>query len=205
MRLSGLPRPALSVALCAALVLLARTAMAQPQNGDVLGTLSTYATRAEDSLPELARRFGVGYVELAAANPEVDPWLPGEGTQLVIPTAHIFPAGSRQGIIINLAEMRLYFWPRAGEPMSFPIGIGTDDRETRMGRTRIVRKQAHPTWFPPPSVRAEKPELPASVPPGPDNPLGDYALYLDWPRYVVHGTNKPYGVGRRVSAGCIRL
>ena len=183
----------------------ASPAAAQPAQSDILGTLGTHRTRAEDSLTELARQLGLGYVELLAANPHVDPWLPGEGTSLVLPTARLLPPGPRRGIVINLAEMRLYVWPKDGPPESVPIGIGTDDRETLTGETRVVRKQARPTWYPPPSVRAAKPELPASVPPGPDNPLGEYALYLGWPRYVVHGTNLPYGVGRRVSAGCIRL
>jgi len=171
----------------------------------LIGTMSTYTTRYEDVLHDVARRFDLGFVELVAANPGVDPWLPGEGTVITLPTAHLVPDAASRGIIINLAELRLYFFSEIGTVQTVPIGIGREGRETPLGETKIVRKQENPTWFPPPSVRAERPELPAVVKPGPDNPLGSHALYLALPLYLIHGTHRPYGVGRRVSAGCIRL
>jgi L,D-transpeptidase ErfK/SrfK len=141
-----------------------------------------------------------------AANRGVDPWLPGVGTDVVIPDMHVLPDAPRRGIVINLTEMRLYLFSPKGDVVgTWPIGIGQQGDMTPLGATSIVRKQLDPTWFVPKSIREEKPELPASVPPGPDNPLGDRALFLGWPGFLIHGTNKPYGVGRRVSHGCIRL
>jgi L,D-transpeptidase ErfK/SrfK len=117
----------------------------------------------------------------------------------------VLPDAPRRGIVINLAELRLYYFPNGGEPLSFPIGIGREGWETPLGRTRIVRKTVHPVWIPTNSEHEERPELPQSVAPGPDNPMGDYALYLGWSGYAIHGTNRPSSVGRRGSHGCIRL
>lgn len=173
---------------------------------ELVGRVAHHETRHSDTLLDVARANGLGYIEMIVANPGVDPWLPGEGTEVMLPTAHLLPVGARQGILINLGDQRLYFFPGGGEPaVSYPIGIGREGWSTPLGRTTVVRKQEKPTWYPPDSVRAEKPELPEAVPPGPANPLGDYALYLGWPSYLVHGTNRPWGVGRRVSHGCIRL
>src|SRR6185437_10703192 len=152
-----------------------------------------------------AHDYDIGYVEIRTANPEIDPWLPGAGRMLTLPTQHLLPNVPRKGIVINLPELRLYYFPPAGPPLSFPIGIGGEGKETPTGRTAIVRKGVHPAWFPTRSERASDPELPAMVPPGPDNPMGEYALYLGWKGYAVHGTNKPYSIGRRDSSGCIRL
>ncbi|WP_162913204.1 L,D-transpeptidase family protein [Rhodospirillaceae bacterium SYSU D60014] len=173
---------------------------------DVVGRMGTYRTTYDDTLHEVARRFGLGFVELLAANPGVDPWLPGNGTVITLPTAHLLPDGPREGLVINLAEMRLYYFPAPGKPPeTYPVGIGREGRTTPIGKTRILRKATAPTWYPTKSIRAERPELPAVVPPGPDNPLGEFALYLDWPAYLIHGTNKPWGIGRRASSGCIRM
>jgi len=175
-------------------------------DGSFIGRMESYRTRYEDTLHEIARRFDLGYVELVAANPGIDPWLPGEGTELILPTAHLLPDAPREGIVINLAEMRLYYFEEPGAaPESYPIAIGREGRNTPLGTTQVVRKTENPTWYPPASIRAEKPELPPVVPPGPDNPLGAYALYLGWPAYLIHGTNKPWGIGRQASAGCIRM
>ncbi|HZD24764.1 MAG TPA: L,D-transpeptidase family protein, partial [Alphaproteobacteria bacterium] len=175
-------------------------------DGDLIGQVERYICRHEDTLPALAVRFGVGFDELAAANPGVDAWLPGEGTELRLPTMHILPPTSRKGLVINLPEMRVFYYPADGGAVeSYPIGIGRAGWQTPTGETTIVRKQANPTWYPPDSIRQEKPFLPAAVGPGPDNPLGRYALYFGWPAYLMHGTNKPQGVGRRVSHGCIRM
>lgn len=172
---------------------------------DVIGTLETYVTREEDTLLDVARDHDLGYVEIRAANPGIDPWLPGEGTVLTLPTRHILPDAPRRGIVVNLPELRLYYYPAKGAPRSFPIGIGGEGKETPVGHTRIAAKRIHPAWVPTKSEHEEDPDLPASIPPGPDNPMGDYALYLGWKGYAVHGTNRPYSIGRRDSHGCIRL
>ena len=176
-----------------------------PPQGDVIGSNDSYSTHHEDTLIALARDFGVGYTELVAANPGVDPWLPGDGTQLTVPQAHILPSAPREGLVINLAEQRLYYYGDEAAPVTFPIGIGRQGRETPLGQTRIVRRKEGPDWHPTASARAEDPTLPWVVKAGPDNPLGSHALYLDWPQYLIHGTNQPYGIGRRISRGCIRL
>ena len=175
-------------------------------HGDMLGRTGEYRVQGEDTLLDIARRFDLGYTEVIAANPRIDPWLPEPGARVVLATGHLLPDGPRRGIVINLADQRLYFFPPAGgTPRSYPIGIGKQGFKTPLGHSRIVDKRVKPTWIPPASVRAENPELPAAVPPGPDNPLGDHALYLGWPGYVIHGTNIPWGIGRRVSHGCVRL
>lgn len=181
---------------------------------DMIGELRVTRASNEDTFTDLARRFNVGYEELVRANPGVDPWLPGEGREIVLPTQHLLPNAPREGIVINLAAMRLYYFPRAerGEPQvvyTFPIGIGRVGWATPVGSTTVTRMTRNPTWRPGPGVRAEHAKdgetLPAVVPPGPDNPLGTRALYLGWPSYLIHGTNKPAGVGLRSSHGCIRL
>jgi len=172
----------------------------------IVGTMSTYTTVYEDTLLDVARNFDLGFVELVAANPGVDPWLPGAGVELILPTAHLYPEGPRKGVVINLTEMRLYYFTNPdGDPETHPIGIGQEGKVTPLGTTTIVRKVANPTWYPPPSIRAEKPGLPAVVAPGPDNPMGSHALYLGIPLVRIHGTNQPFAVGRRVTHGCIRL
>ena len=172
----------------------------------VVGGPAAYAIRQGDVLPDIARRFDVGYTALVAANPGVDPWLPEPGRQITIPASYLLPEGPRQGIVINLAQWRLfYFPPGGGRVETYPLGLGVIGVSTPHGATRVVRKEPNPTWYPPASIRAERPELPRVVPPGPDNPLGAFALHLGWPSYLIHGTNKPDGVGRNVSHGCIRL
>lgn len=167
---------------------------------------TTYRASYDDTLLDIARRFDLGYVEIVAANPGTDPWIPGEGTNVVLPTVHLPPDAEPEGIVINLADMRLYWFEEPGGPMqSFPIGIGRDGLSTPLGSTEVVRKQKEPSWRPTPRMRAEDPELPEVVPPGPDNPLGTRAMYLGWPQYLIHGTHKPLGVGRRVSSGCVRM
>jgi L,D-transpeptidase ErfK/SrfK len=200
---SGMRRPA-----CLSLLLLAVTGCpagiaAPPADADDMAR--SYVVRAEDTLVDLARDNDIGYVEIIAANPGVDPWLPAPGTRVVLPSAHLLPAAPPQGIVINLPDQRLYFFAPGKPVQSFPIGVPTPDVEVQTGSSRVVAKREKPTWFPTASERIEMPELPASVPPGPDNPLGDYALYTAWTAIVIHGTNRPYGIGRRVSHGCFRL
>lgn len=174
-------------------------------NGDVVGEIKYYNVKPGDNLYAIARRFDIGIVELLATNPGIDAWKPEKGTELAIPTSHILPGEAREGIIINLSELRLFYFPDAHHVVTFPIGIGRDGWETQQGITKIVRKREHPTWTPPDSIREVNPDLPDIVPAGPDNPLGDYALSLGWTNYVIHGTNRPYSVGKRSSHGCIRL
>lgn len=174
--------------------------------GTHVGKMITHVAKYEDTLVDLARRYDVGFVELRAANPDVDPWMPGEGTKINIPDMHILPAGPREGLVVNLPEMRIYAYLKPGQPpYTAPLGIGREGLETPIGTTSVVNKREKPVWRPTPRMRKEDPSLPEVVPAGPDNPLGDHALYLGWNEYRIHGTNKPYGVGRRASSGCIRM
>lgn len=185
-----------------------------PGSGSVVGEAFTVRARGEDTLLDIARRYGLGRDEIVKANPAVDVWLPGEGAQVQVPRRYVLPDGPWRGIILNLAEMRLYYFPdgmSGTEPMvtTHPVSIGRQDWRTPLGETRIVSKHKDPAWYPPDSIRAEHAAagdpLPRVVPPGPDNPLGGYAMRLGIPGYLIHGTNKPYGVGMRVSHGCIRM
>ena len=201
-------RSAYVIAAVAAAVLAFATpsSAAEDPSGDMVGELRRIVTAYEDTLLDIARDNGLGYIEMIAANRGVDPWVPGENTPIVLPTAHILPDAERRGLVVNLAEHRLYYFDRPGtEPATFPLGVGMKGWSTPLGTTEIVRKKEKPTWYPPESIRAEKPNLPKAVPPGPANPLGSHALYFGWPSYLIHGTNQPLGIGRRVSHGCIRL
>ena len=172
----------------------------------VVGAITEYVVQPGEGLNEIARKFDLGYTALAAANPGIDQFEPGAGRRLVIPSQYVLPDAPHQGIVINLAQYRLFYFPPGGDRVeTYPLGLAVFGSKTPLGTTSVVRKEPHPTWYPPPSIRAERPELPAMIAPGPDNPLGDYALHLGWPRYLIHGTNKPDGVGRNVSHGCIRM
>jgi len=173
--------------------------------GDVIGKTTTYTVQQKDNLYDIARRFDVGIVELLAANPGTDAWKPQEGKELTLPTSHLLPRAPHRGIVINLSALRLFYYQDATHVLRFPIGIGREGWETPLGTATVIRKQKNPIWTPPASIRAENPELPAQILPGPDDPLGDYALYLGWHGVLIHGTNRPYGIGRRSSHGCIRL
>jgi L,D-transpeptidase ErfK/SrfK len=173
--------------------------------GDLIGEINAYTVQPKDTLYRIARRFDVGIIELMAANPDVDTWMPKAGMELIIPTQHILPPVPRDGIVINLSEMRLFYFADPATVMTFPIGIGMEGWQTRTGSTSIVKKRKDPTWIPPDSIRAENPSLPEFFPPGPDNPLGKFALNLGFEGYLIHGTNRPDGIGRRSSHGCIRL
>jgi len=193
---------------------LAASYLVPPQGIDVVGEVRSIRTEYKDTFVDLARRYGVGYEELVRANPGVDPWIPGEGTNVVIPTRFVLPNAPRTGIVLNIPEMRLYYYPppTQGEKpivMTFPVGIGREGWTTPYVVTKVTAKQRDPTWYPTESVRkehaAEGDILPPAVPPGPDNPLGAYALRLAIPSYLIHGTHKPAGVGLRVSHGCVRM
>ena len=190
----------------------AATAGGWPARADdsVVGRTEVYVARYEDTLLDVARRFGVGIEEIKLANPGVDLWIPGEGTSIRVPLRFVLPAARRSGLVINVPEMRIYYYPK-DDPIvyTWPVGIGRAGWETPLGKTRIVRKKANPIWYPPDSIREEYAErgelLPRVVRPGPDNPLGSHALYLGLPAYLIHGTNRPYSVGMRVSHGCLRM
>ena len=185
-----------------------------PEGFDVIGAVATVTARYEDTLVDIARHHGLGYQDIVSANPDVGVWLPGEGTEVILPTRFVLPPGPREGLVLNLAEYRMYYFPqpRDGEPAyvyTYPMSIGRMDWETPLGETRIVAMAKNPAWYPPQSVRdehaADGDPLPRVVPAGPENPLGTRALRLGLPGYLIHGTNRPAGVGMRVSHGCIRM
>ena len=173
---------------------------------DYVGDMDIHVAAYEDTLVHLARKHGLGFVEVRAANPDLDPWIPGKGAKVMLPKRHLLPDTKREGLVINLSEMRVYGYLNGDDaPVTYPLGVGREGLDTPMGTTTIIRKKEGPTWRPTQRMRDADPELPAVVPPGPDNPLGTHAMYLGWPTYAIHGTSRPYGIGRRVSSGCIRM
>jgi L,D-transpeptidase ErfK/SrfK len=188
-------------------------ALNSPQQ-TVVGEPQLVFTSAEDTFSDIAREYGLGYDELVAANPGVDPWVPGDGTAVLLPTEYILPDVPHEGIVLNIASKRLFYFPETGESgtpyvMTYPIGIGRVGWDTPLGDATVISKAKDPQWYVPASVRKEHADagdpIPAIVPAGPDNPLGQFVLKLDMPGYLIHGTNQPYGVGMRVSHGCVRL
>jgi L,D-transpeptidase ErfK/SrfK len=184
------------------------------QHDDVVGEVQVTIVGKEDTLSDIARRFNVGYEEIVRANPGVDPWIPRVGSEVVVPTQFVLPLAERKGVVVNIAAMRIYYFPpmKPGEKQvvyTHPIGIGKVGWSTPEGTTKIVSKEKDPVWRPTASIRAEHKKngdiLPAVVPAGPDNPLGNRKFTLGWPSYLIHGTNKPYGVGLRSSHGCLRM
>ena len=182
-----------------------------PENGDsVVGAVTQIRLRYEDTLAAIAQKYAMGYREVLDANPDVDPWLPGEGTMLKLPTAYVLPDTPRDGVVINVAEYRLYFYPAGqNKVITYPVGIGRLKFPTPLVKASVVSHIENPSWTPTEAARREHAArgdpLPAVVPPGPDNPLGRLAIQLSVPGYFIHGTNKPFGVGQMVSHGCIRL
>jgi L,D-transpeptidase ErfK/SrfK len=182
------------------------------KDDDVIGQLATIRLKKEDTLPDIARHFSLGINTISAANPQIDIWVPDAGERLLLPMSFILPDSHRKGIVINLATMRLFHFKHNGdllEVSTYPVGIGTPERPTPMGKMYITRKKYRPTWYVPASIAADHRKkgdpLPPYVPPGPENPLGEYALYLSEPSYLIHGTNKPASIGLRATNGCIRL
>lgn len=185
--------------------------------GGLFGEVKRIQTRYEDTLIQLARQHSLGYEELLRVNKGVDPWLPGAGTEILIPGQRLLPPGVREGIVVNLPEHRLFYFPKPekGKPpvvLTFPVSVGKMDWNTPLGVTKVVRKQKDPPWYPPESVRKEHikrgdPPLPAVVPAGPDNPLGTRSMRLDIPggAYLIHGTNNPDAVGMAITHGCLRM
>lgn len=179
------------------------------QGDSVIGTPFYVKTRKEDTLLDIGRHHGLGYDEMNRANPGIDMWVPGGDREVLVPTQWVLPKGSRNGILLNLSEKRLYWFDGKGNVSTFPISIGREGWSTPVGSFSIAQKIKDPTWTPPASIRKEHTEagdpLPAVVPAGPDNPLGMFAMRLSVPGYLIHGTNKPWGVGMQVSHGCIRM
>lgn len=183
-----------------------------PKGSRMVGGLQYHVVKPHETMAEIAKQYDVGFLALMAANKGVDPFLPQEDYVLTIPSQIILPDAPHQGIVVNLAELRLYYFePDRGVVHIFPVGIGRIGRDTPEMETSISQKRPHPTWTPPQSIRdehkAKGEELPAVVPAGPNNPLGDYALRLAYGNgeYLIHGTNKDFGIGLRVSSGCIRM
>lgn len=183
-----------------------------PEKGDVIGQDYTVTVQdQEQTLVDIARRHNIGYEEIRMANPGVSLWVPGKGTEVMIPSRHILPDVKREGIVINLSELRLYYYPadKPGIVETYPVSVGREEFATPVGVTRTTVKVKDPAWAPPASMRREAAERgepkPEIVPAGPDNPLGRHAILLDLPSYLIHGTNRPEGVGMRVSRGCIRM
>jgi L,D-transpeptidase ErfK/SrfK len=183
-------------------------------NSNIVGEVRIVTSRFQDTLLDIAREYDLGYRDITAANPAVDVWLPGEGTQVVLPNRFILPNTPRKGIVLNLAQMRLFYYPPTPEGeapvvVTHPVGIGRVNWSTPKGITRISDKIVSPSWRPPASIRTEHAAygdiLPVVVPPGPDNPLGTHAMRMGSTSYLIHGTNRPAGIGMRVSHGCVQL
>lgn len=183
------------------------------KDDDIIGQLAFVRLERGDTLPDIARHFSLGISEISAANPGVDMWAPEGGERIVLPLSHILPDSARKGIVINLPTMRLFQYKEAGKPSlvvsTYPVGVGTTERPSPTGQMYVQRKVVRPTWYVPASIaedhRKKGDPLPAKVPPGPENPLGEYALYLSKSTYLMHGTNKPYSIGLNATNGCLRL
>jgi L,D-transpeptidase ErfK/SrfK len=188
-----------------------------PDGSSVVGTDSHIKTAYTDTLLDIARRNSLGYYEIIRANPAVDMWLPGAGTDIMLPGRRILPPGPHEGIVVNIPEHRLYYYPKPKKHekpvvITYPVSIGKMDWKTPLGETRVTQKEKHPFWYPPESVRKEHlangdPLPPGPQKPGPDNPLGDYAMRLAAGNgtYLIHGTNNPMAVGMAITHGCIRM
>ena len=201
----------LSMALLFSGSLCATGYVLKKDSASIIGQRMTVTAAYEDTLSDIARRYDLGFEEIRLANPLLDVWLPQEGSPLVLPTHFILPAAAREGLVLNIPEMRLYYFPAGQQDtvITHPLGIGRAGWETPYIQTHIIEKKAFPNWYPPASIREEYAQagrpLPRVVLAGSDNPLGNYAMRLGQPEYLIHGTNQPWGVGMRVSHGCLRL
>lgn len=187
-----------------------------PAGSDLIGEVQYTKSSHEDTLIDIARAFSLGQDEIVMANPKVDRWMPGDGSQVTIPRQFILPDAPRKGIVLNIPEMRLYYYPggpktAATQVITYPVSIGRMDWRTPLGATRVIKKVKDPSWTPPETIKREHAQdgdiLPDVVPPGPNNPLGRFAMKLGVPGYLIHGTgvDKAYGIGMRVTHGCIRM
>lgn len=176
----------------------------------IVGALASVESQQDDTLSDLARHFGLGFTDITIANPRLEPWALPENQQVLLPLQFILPDASRNGVVLNLATMRMFYYPKdRQEVLTYPVGIGRDGWSTPLGMTKIVAKKANPAWTVPESIHREHQllgdPLPKIIPSGPDNPLGYYAMPLGFTGYLIHGTNKPYGIGMQVSHGCVQL
>lgn len=210
----GLVKRSLILIIGTILSLNAKTSLGKtfaiPKDGNVIGHVQTYISKWGDTLPTIGRRNGLGGEEMEDANPGVDYWQPPVGTQIIIPAKFILPNVAHTGIVVNMAEMRLYYFHPSGEKVTtFPVAIGKEGWQTPIGQTKITRKRKDPTWVVPQSIIEDrrKNNLPVfkEMPPGPKNPLGKYAMSLGFKNIVIHGTPWPLGVGLRTSHGCLRM
>lgn len=188
-----------------------------PSGVDIFGQTKTIKVSSKDTLLDIARQYDIGQAEILLANPNVDRWLPEDNDEVILPSRYIIPNVDRKGLVINLAEMRVYYFPETqngNKPVviTHPVGIGRMDWITPLGTSKIIEKKKDPTWIPPKSLQLDRiangeQPYPSIVPPGPTNPLGKHAMRLSITggSYLIHGTIKPFGVGMRVSAGCIRM
>ncbi|MCE7913709.1 MAG: L,D-transpeptidase [Nitrosomonas sp. PRO4] len=205
------------ISLLSASYVCAETWVMPPNGVDIFGQIRTTNASRQETLLDIARQYDIGQIEILLANPTVDRWLPEDGAQVVLPSRYIIPHAERKGLVLNLPEMRLYYFPEPvkGEKpivITHPVGIGRMDWVTPLGISKIVEKKKDPTWIPPKSLQMDRiangePPYPSIVPPGPTNPLGRHAMRLSIGSgsYLIHGTIKPFGVGMRVSAGCVRM
>lgn len=193
---------------------LAATYVLPPADVDIIGNVQVVKAKHHETLLDIARTYGLGFDDIVRANPGLDPWVPGEDAEVTLPTRYILPRVERKGVVLNLPELRMYYFPKpakgeAPTVVTYPVSIGRMDWSTPLGRAKIVSKVRNPSWYPPESIRKEHAEdgrpLPTVVPPGPENPLGAYAMRLSIPGYLIHSTNRPAGVGMRVTHGCIRM
>jgi len=193
----------------------ADTFILPPPDVGIIGQLGFTGASRQDTLLDIAREYDFGQNEILLANPEVDRWLPADFSEVVLPNRFILPNVERRGLVINLPEMRIYYFPEPENGqvpvvITHPVSVGRMDWETPLGKTTIISKKTDPDWRPPQSLKDEAIEagdepLPDIVKAGPDNPLGRYAMRLGIPGYLIHSTNKPYGVGMRVTHGCLRM
>ncbi len=185
-----------------------------PAGGDVVGQLQTVTASSDDTLLDIGRDHKYGYDAVRAANPQIDAWAPSDGAEVTLPGQHVLPSAPRKGIVINVSEKRLYYYPPVSKGKRqqvevYAISVGRGDWSTPLEVTSVTGKVKDPVWFPPASIRAEHEAkgdpLPERVPAGPDNPLGRYILRLGLPSYFIHGTNRENGIGMQVTHGCIRM
>ncbi|WP_447591657.1 L,D-transpeptidase family protein [Aquipseudomonas campi] len=209
-RASAVARSLMFAGLCVAGPASALELPLPAPGDDIVGQVQVIKAKYEDTFADIGTANDLGYLEMVAANPGIDPWLPGEGAEILLPTRYVLPSGPREGIVINLAEYRLYYFPKGENVVhTFPLGIGREGWGSPIAHTTVTAKTPNPGWTPPQSIReehaADGDPLPAYVPPGPDNPLGPFKFTLGVPGYLIHGSNKKFGIGMRVSHGCFRM
>jgi L,D-transpeptidase ErfK/SrfK len=187
------------------------TTLIIPPTGNIVGDVEYAFPNPGETLGDVGIRYDMGYQEMVKANPNVDPQvILSPRMRLLIPSQFTLPNVPHQGLVINLSDYRLYFFPENDNVvMTYPVGIGRKGWSTPCGVTKIIAKQANPTWHPTTNVQAYAAEhgvlMPDRFPPGQGNPLGKHVLRLGWPTYLIHGSNSDGGIGERVSAGCIRM